>query len=228
MKIVILAAGMGSRLGNPMPKPLTLLGNGQSIMGLQCKNVSKYFDLNDLMVVVGFKKDAIMEAFPDSLYLYNPDFDQTNTSKSLLKALKKAQGEHVLWMNGDVVFDANLFDLVLSHIEAGKSFVCVNNSECGDEEVKYSLDPDGSIDEISKQVRPAKGEAVGINFIVQEDLPFLVKRLEECDNNDYFERGIELMIQKDRRKVYPIDISSYDCMEVDFKEDIDNVNNLLK
>src|SRR4051812_20598769 len=35
MQIVILAAGMGTRLGRPLPKPLTVLDNGQTIIGRQ-------------------------------------------------------------------------------------------------------------------------------------------------------------------------------------------------
>jgi L-glutamine-phosphate cytidylyltransferase len=227
MKIVILAAGMGSRLGNPLPKPLTVLKTGDTIMGLQLSNIGKFFDMNDVMVVVGFKKEVIMEAYPDSLYVYNPEFDQTNTSKSLLRALKKSGGQSVMWLNGDVVFSSNLFSLIVSYLLKDLSFVCVNNQECGEEEVKYTLAPDGTIAEISKKVSPANGEAVGINYISQKDLPFFVQRLEECDNNDYFERGIELMILKDKRKVYPVDISSFPCMEVDFREDLENANKLL-
>ena len=91
MKIVILAAGIGSRLGNPFPKPLTPLKDGESIMAKQLKNISKYFDINDVTTVVGFKKDLIMERFPEVNYVYNPFFDRTNTSKSLLQALKKTR-----------------------------------------------------------------------------------------------------------------------------------------
>ena len=111
MKIVILAAGMGSRLGNPFPKPLTPLKNGKSIMEMQTENIYTYYDIDDISVVVGFKKDLIMERFPELSYIYNPFFDRTNTSKSLLKALKKLKDKSVLWFNGDVVFDAKSFEI---------------------------------------------------------------------------------------------------------------------
>ena len=74
MKIIILAAGMGSRLGNPFPKPLTPLKNGQTIMGRQLKNIQNYFDIDDVTTVIGFKKDLIMERFPEVNYVYNPFF----------------------------------------------------------------------------------------------------------------------------------------------------------
>ena len=60
MKIVILAAGIGSRLGNPFPKPLTSLKNGDTILKQQIINLTSYFNFDDISIVVGFKKDLIM------------------------------------------------------------------------------------------------------------------------------------------------------------------------
>ncbi len=227
MKIVILAAGIGSRLGNPFPKPLTPLNNGKSIMGMQIDNLSKHFNIDDINVVVGFKKDLIMERFPDVTYIYNPFFDRTNTSKSLLKALKKNKDKSILWLNGDVVFDIGLLDKLKPFISNGQSFVAVNTSKVADEEVKYTL-KDGYIDKLSKTVKNGLGEAVGINFIGSNDIGSYIKRLQECDDNDYFERGLEIAIEKDGIEVRAIDISEYDCMEVDFKEDLENANNLFQ
>jgi choline kinase len=227
MKIVILAAGIGSRLGNPMPKPLTVLNSGKTIMQQQIDNVSAFFNPDDINIVVGFKKDLIMESFPDASYIYNQNFDTTNTSKSLLKALKKNRHESVLWLNGDVVFDSNLFKGLKEYMQKEQSFVCVNNSEVGDEEVKYNLSPDGFIKDISKVITDGLGEAVGINFISKNDIKAFINRLEECEDNDYFERGLELSIAKDNLKVLPINISDFRCLEVDFKEDLDKANKLF-
>ncbi|MDD2279078.1 MAG: phosphocholine cytidylyltransferase family protein [Bacteroidales bacterium] len=227
MKIVILAAGIGSRLGNPLPKPLTMLKSGKTIMQQQVDNISEYFNSDDINVVVGFKKDLIMESFPDLSYIYNQNFDTTNTSKSLLKALRKNRSESVLWLNGDVVFDSNLFKVIEKYIEKDQSFVCVNNSEVGDEEVKYNLNKDGFIKDISKIITDGLGEAVGINFIAKSDVKSFINRLIECKDNDYFERGLELSIQKDNLKVLPINISDFRCLEVDFKEDLDKANKLF-
>jgi len=226
MKIIILAAGIGSRLGNPFPKPLTPLKNGKSIMKMQTDNISSKYNIDDINVVVGFKKDLIMERFPELTYVYNPFFDRTNTSKSLLQALKKHRDKSVLWFNGDVVFDERILDILDPHIQANTSFVAVNTSKVAEEEVKYTL-KDDFIDELSKTVINGLGEAVGINFISSNDILNFINRLEECDANDYFERGLELAIEKDNLKVKAIDISAYNCMEIDFIEDLENVNNLL-
>ena len=227
MKIVILAAGIGSRLGNPFPKPLTPLKNGKSIMEMQIESLSNQFSIDDINVVVGFKKDLIMERFPELMFIYNPFFDRTNTSKSLLQALRKNKKNDVLWLNGDVVFDGKLLQLLQSHIDNQSSFVAVNTSKVAEEEVKYTL-KDGYINSLSKTVKNGLGEAVGINFISKKDIEFFIKRLEECDDNDYFERGLEIAIEKDQLKVSAVDISEFDCVEVDFREDLENANNIFR
>ncbi len=225
--VVILAAGLGSRLAKPFPKPLTPLhGTGTSIMQQQVEHLGAVFPGMTPCVVVGFKKDLIMESFPDSLYVYNEDYADTNTSKSLLKALTIVGPGGVLWLNGDVVFDERVIDDLLPHIATDRSFVCVNTASVGEEEVKYTLDNGGRIQQLSKTVlHGARGEAVGINFISAEDRPMLIRRLEECDDQDYFERGIELAIEKDGLCIDALDISHRPVIEIDFAEDLIRANN---
>ena len=226
IQVVILAAGMGTRLGKPWPKPLTPLKDGRSIMQQQMENVRSTFVQDArITVVVGFKLEMIMEAHPDASFVYNEVFDQTNTSKSLLRALNQSFGEAgVLWLNGDVVFDALVLKRVEERIRSEKSFICVNTSSVSDEEVKYTVDSNGDIKELSKIVENGLGEAVGINFISKHDKASLIERLKECKDGDYFERGIELAIQKDGIKLEPVDISDLFAVEVDFPEDLDRAN----
>ena len=184
MKIIILAAGIGSRLGNPFPKPLTKLKNNKSIMQMMTENISSLYSLDLVNLVVGFKKNLIMESFPNLTYIYNQYFDQTNTAKSLLKAIKKNKDQSILWMNGDIVFDKNILLKLKEYIDKDISFVAVNTSKVAEEEVKYTL-KNNYINELSKTVENGLGEAVGINFISSKYIDSFIKRLEECDDNDY-------------------------------------------
>lgn len=226
MKIIILAAGIGSRLGNPFPKPLTPLKNGKSIMQRQMDSITTYFDINDITTVVGFKKNLIMEQFPEVNYVYNPFFDTTNTSKSLLRALKKHRGNSILWFNGDVVFDPQLVSLLQNEMNNNQSFVSVNTQSVSDEEVKYTI-KDGFVESLSKEVKNGLGEAVGINFIAAKDLDVFINQLENCDDNDYFEKGLEMAIAINQLQLKVVDISAYNCIEVDFKEDLLNANKII-
>jgi choline kinase len=222
---VILAAGMGTRLGKPWPKPLTPLADGRSIMQQQLENIEKVFR-NDARttIVVGFKLEMIMEAYPNATFVYNENYDQTNTSKSLLKALRASQESGVLWMNGDVVFDPSVLERVSDRIRNEKSFVCVNTSATAEEEVKYTVDAKGNINALSKQVKNALGEAVGINFISRHHKDSVIKYLDEVADNDYFERGLELAIEKAGIEIEPVDISDLFAVEVDFQADLDRAN----
>jgi choline kinase len=225
LQVVILAAGMGTRLGKPWPKPLTPLADGRSIMQQQLENVEKVFrDEARVTIVVGFKMEMIMEAHPNVTFVYNENYDQTNTSKSLLKALRSSQESGVLWLNGDVVFDARVLERTAERIRSEKSFVCVNTSATAEEEVKYTVDGKGNINALSKQVKNALGEAVGINFISTHHKSAAIKYLEQCADNDYFERGLELAIENVGIEIEPVDISDLFAVEVDFQADLDRAN----
>ena len=57
MKVIILAAGIGSRVNNPRPKSLTILKNGLTILQNQIKNRTKQY-VNENFNYVLFKKRA--------------------------------------------------------------------------------------------------------------------------------------------------------------------------
>ena len=224
-QVTILAAGMGTRLGRPFPKPLTPLNDGRTIMQQQLDNISEAFGADThVQIVVGFKLDLILEAAPEAVFVYNERYDQTNTCKSLMKALRSSAEGPVVWMNGDVVFEPAILRRLQTNIDAGQTAIAVNTAAVSDEEVKYTVDAKGLVKELSKTVVGGLGESVGINVIAAKDKAALIKRLEECDDQDYFERGIELAIEKDGLEVLPIDISDLFAVEVDFEADLERAN----
>jgi len=213
MKAVILAAGVGTRLGRPFPKSLSVLPDQTTILGRQI-HLLREAGIREIIVVVGFKMTLIMEKYPDVLYCYNPLYYVTNTSKSLLAGLSHADDDTV-WLNGDVVFEPEVLQRVCDH---DGNAVAVNTDRCGEEEIKYRTDPEGRIVAISKTVSKAEGEAVGINRINRSHIGMFRTCLEECRDDDYFERAIEFMIER-KGWFTAVDISGLKCTEVDFEED---------
>src|SRR6478735_6082445 len=216
---------MGSRLGRALPKPLTELSDGRSIMQQQHDNIRAAFGSGArITTVVGYRAETIVEAFPDVDYVYNDQYDQTNTSKSLLRALMKTGRNSVLWMNGDVVFDPRVLGRAIDLIERDQSFVTVNTSKVSDEEVKYTVTAEGFIKELSKTVTGGLGEAVGINYISSAQKKAFMRQLQRVDDQDYFERGLELAIAEDGLLLEPMDVSDLYAVEVDFAEDLERAN----
>ena len=127
-------------------------------------------------------------------------------------------------MNGDVVFDPRVLGRAIALIDAERSFVTVNTAKVSDEEVKYTVDSAGYINELSKTVTGGIGEAVGINYISAADKRAFMRQLSRVDDQDYFERGLELAIAEDGVRLQPLDISDLYAVEVDFAEDLERAN----
>jgi choline kinase len=226
MKAIILAAGMGSRLDDSphhLPKALTLLNHQASILDCQLHALTSYVSLDHIWLVVGYEKEKIMSAFPDLVYVFNPRYAQENTSKSLLRALRKIEDD-VLWLNGDVVFRP---DILAPLLEAKRTGMIVNRGRVGEEEVKYCTDPQGYITEVSKQVAQPQGEALGINFFKYEDMLWLRQNLQQCQPQDFFEKAIEMGIEQGQQ-VWSFPVEAEDCIEIDFPEDLVRAKQLLQ
>lgn len=223
--MVILAAGIGSRLKENLPKAMVHIDEDRTILDQQLENLENLVELEDIVIVVGFKKELIMEKHPDLSYIYNREYRETNTSKSLLLALKKIKNDDILWLNGDIVFEGEILCSIQE--KTRENLVFVNNSRVSDEEVKYTLNKEGYIREISKSVENPLGEAVGINFIKKENLEEFSSCLEICENMDYFEKGIEFAIERGI-KFLPVDVEDNFCTEVDFQNDLQEVKKYIQ
>jgi choline kinase len=127
-------------------------------------------------------------------------------------------------MNGDVVFDPRTLERAAALVARDQSFVTVNTAKVSDEEVKYTTSAEGYIEKLSKTVKGGLGEAVGINYVSSNDKAALLFQLQRVADQDYFERGIELAIERSGMLVEPLDISDLYAVEVDFAEDLERAN----
>jgi choline kinase len=230
---VILAAGIGSRLGRPHPKCLTVLTTGETILYRQLRLI---YETNpaSVRIVVGYSEDRIREAvaqmFPNVQFVTNPKYATTNTSKSLLAALNSFEyPENVTWLNGDVVFPEGLLEKMQETVDS--SAVGVVERSVSEEEVKYTKDQFGEINQLSKTIpaNRAVGEAVGINMVHKYDFIELRRALTHVGVQDYFEKAIERTI--DYRVVnwvpFSLTLHHFDAVEVDFAEDLLEANKQL-
>ncbi len=217
MKGIILAAGLGTRLETKIPKPLTNITEEKSILDFQIESLKKKIDDKNIIIVVGYKKDLIMKRFPELNYVYNNAYEKTNTAKSLLVALKKIDDD-VICMNGDIFFQEKVLDLML---EQELSCCLVDNKKCADEEVKYNLKNDGTINQLSKIIKDPLGEALGIFTFRKNDLETLRKELENVNDDDYQEKAYENLSHDNKLKMWPINIGKLFCHEIDFEDDLE-------
>ena len=223
-KAVILAAGVGSRFNSPKPKSLSQLNVTTTVLNHQIKCLSSRIGLENIWIVVGYKKNIIQKKFPKLNFVHNPKYLSTNTSKSLLLALEKIDDD-VLCLAGDIYFDEEVLDLILS---SNHSACIVDKKECGNEEMKYDLSDNGFIRKLSKVLKYPEGEAIGIDLIKKDDLDLFREELKFLDDKDYFSKGLENLIRQKKLKLLPIYIGNLFCMEFDYPHEFEKIKQFLK
>lgn len=218
MDVVFLAAGLGSRLGGGVPKPLTpLTDGGETLLERQVRLLSPLRDAGArFSVVVGHRATEVAARVPGVRAVHNGDYATTNTAKSLLCALYQGTGP-ALWLNSDVCFSASFAAEVVA-MDLTRSQVSVKRGRTADEEIKYLLE-DGCISALSKTVQGGLGEAIGVNLVAAHDRAAFVAALAQVGDTDYFEKAVELTISRGHRWS-PLDLTDHFAVEVDFPEDL--------
>src|SRR5919107_528735 len=81
--VVILAAGLGSRLGKPLPKPLTPLRDGSTILSRQVEAVRSVLGRDvPIHVVVGYLAEVVVDAAPTGVaFVAHPRYPHHHQGK---------------------------------------------------------------------------------------------------------------------------------------------------
>ena len=70
-------------------------------------------------------------------------------------------------------------------------------------------------------------EAVYLAMSSSRDKRALIAQLGRVDDQDYFERGLELAIAENGLLLEPLDISDLYAVEIDFAEDLERANQFI-
>jgi len=141
--------------------------------------------------------------------------------------LRKVDDDDVLWVNGDLYFEAPTARRLIEANELG-SRLLVNRAVTEDEEIKYRLDTTGDVAELSKSVRDPAGESLGMQIVVRDDRSALLEQLEGVGDQDYFEQALENCIEARSIRLSVVAAGDDFCREVDYPEDLDAVRKHLR
>lgn len=222
MKAILLAAGIGSRISREINTPKSMLQiNNTTIIG---NTVKMLFDNNiEVAVVVGYKKDCILDSFKDIpiTYYYNPFFRVTNSIGSLWFAKDFIdENDDIILANADVFWEKPILNALInddreivmlgdkSRIDTGDYFLKIKD----DKIVSYGK-------ELSLKERSS--EYVGIAKIRKSFLPIFKKNLDDLINAEKYNLWWENVLYENINDypVYVKDISEYFWSEVDYIED---------
>ncbi|MCB9057934.1 MAG: phosphocholine cytidylyltransferase family protein [Calditrichae bacterium] len=236
---IILAAGVASRmrpLTNNTPKCLLPMG-GKTILERAVNNLLAN-DIDDIIIVTGYLnnkiRDFIETAFPKIkiTIIHNEIYDSTNNIYSLWLTKNHTLNHDMLLLDSDIVFDGRIIaQLKSSGYE--NSLALKSDHKLGDEEIKVTVAADRAVTEISKTVNPASaiGESVGIECFSKNFVNELFTILDEMiimqkDVNVFYEKAFQRAIEQGQ-KIYPVDVQSYKCMEIDTIEDYEQAKKMI-
>lgn len=242
MQAVILAAGIAKRL-RPLtditPKCLLNVG-GKNLLHRTMDNLIEN-GIKDFVFVTGYRENMIKEYLErnftgiNKIILTNPDYENNNNSYSLWMTKEYVKGEMLL-LDSDILFDKGIISKLLD--SGHRNCLAVNVTEKLDtEQIKVIVDGENKILEIGKEIsiKRSIGESIGIekfsiNYL--KDLYNILDRkiVKENNVNEFYEASFQEIIDKKDagNSIYSVDVSEYECMEIDTAEDYYNACNLYK
>lgn len=224
MHAIILAAGMGTRLGASVPKPLVEIAPGRTLLDHQLFLLSRFVTLDRVIVVVGHESSLLISRLPHIRHAINRRYASTNTAASLRVGLEHVEGDDALWLNGDLYLERSAVECLLAAASGEGAALVDRAAAAGEESMKVRIDGQGLVVEISKDAQGSSGESLGMHFAPRRDVPHLLAALARCRDDEYFEAALMRCIGAGTMVIRPIGVpaGSY-CREVDFPEDLEAV-----
>ena len=233
MKAVILAAGAATRLRpvtDSIPKCLLPVG-GQPLLKRTIDALLSN-GIHEIVVAVGYRSDSVI-SFCKNTYpshtlhtVENPEYATTNNSYSLLLTEKHVQGDAMVLLDGDILFDPRL----IGHLLSSKQPDVLLLRPCrrlGSDEIKVVADAENRVLRISKDVDPrdASGESIGIERFsestVRRLFTILRRRIgDEQRINEWYEESFQELIDGGTH-IYCVDTVGLPCIEIDTMADIE-------
>lgn len=238
MQAVILAAGMGKRLGE-LTKGNTkcmVEVNGVSLIDRALGQLAT-LDLNRVVIVVGYEGKKLMDYIGNRYdgrlkieYIENPIYDKTNNIYSLALAKEKLLEDDTLLIESDLIFDDRMFPLIVNNPYPNLALVA--KYETWMDGTMVRIDDDNNIvDFISKKAfkysdvdfyyKTVNVYKFSRDFMEHKYLPFLEAYCSALGNNEYYEQVLRVICMLDNSELKALPITDEKWYEIDDIQDLD-------
>lgn len=238
MQAIILAAGMGRRLGE-YTKDNTkcmLPVNGVRLIDRVLTQLSP-LGLTRVVIVVGYQGQNLIDYlghrydnhFPIE-YVENPIYDKTNNIYSLALAKQQLQEDDTLLIESDLIYDDGLFQLLLNNPYPNLALVAKYESWMDGTMVRLD-DEQNIVDFVSKEAFSFKEvdtyfKTVNIykfsrEFSRTKYVPFLEAYCTAVGNNEYYENVLRIITSLNDHSLKALPLTNEKWYEIDDKQDLD-------
>ncbi len=237
MQAIILAAGMGKRLGEYTKNNTKCMVpvNGVPLINRVLRQLSE-LNLSRVLIVVGYEGKKLIDYLGDNYqglkieYVNNPVYDKTNNIYSLSLAKDKLQEDDTLLIESDLIFDDGMFRLLVEN--PCPNLVLVAKYESWMDGTMVKIDEDNNIvDFVPKEAFRYSETAfyyktVNIykfskEFSKTKYVPFLDAYTKAVGNNEYYENVLRIITFLNSHNLKALPITNEKWYEIDDKQDLD-------
>jgi histidinol-phosphate/aromatic aminotransferase/cobyric acid decarboxylase-like protein/choline kinase len=243
MQAVILAAGMGKRLGKLTGSDTKCMVevNGVKLIDRLLDSISSA-GVERIIIVVGYKSDRVIKHVGDSwkgtpvIYVHNDNYDKTNNIFSLFLASSYLEKQATLLFESDLIFDHSIVEKLVKSHEPNLAVVAPYENWMDGTVVE--LDKDNfiqcfvnksgfkyqSFDKYFKTVNIYKFSR---EFLVKTYIPFLRAYTQVYGNNEYYEEVLRLIVNVQQTQLKGLVLDRESWYEIDTLEDLDTASSMF-
>lgn len=237
MQAIILAAGMGKRLGE-LTKDNTkcmVKVNGVCLIDRLLSQLSE-LGLKRIILVIGYKGEKLREHVGDQYnstpieYIYNPVYDKTNNIYSLYLAKEELQKEDTLLIESDLIFEDSLFHKIIDNPYPNLALiakyepwmdgtmVCMNEENdivdfINKKAFKYS--------DVNSYYKTVNIYKFSKGFLCSHYVPFLEAYSKALGNNEYYEQVLRVITLLEECELKGLPLEGERWYEIDDVQDLD-------
>ena len=238
MQAVILAAGMGRRLGKYTRDntKCMLPVNGIRLVDRMLEQLC-HLNLSRLVIVVGYKGQELINhignRYEDRLhieYANNPIYDKTNNIYSLALVKDKLTEDDTLLIESDLILDDSMFQMILD--DPSPNLALVAKYETWMDGTMVRIDKDNNIvnfvpkkafrySEVDTYYKTVNVYKFSKDFSTRVYVPFLDAYCKVMGDNEYYEQVLRVITLLDQANLKALPIGDKPWYEIDDVQDKD-------
>ena len=238
MQAIILAAGMGRRLGEYTKENTKCMVkvNGVRLIDRLLTQLSA-LDLKRVLIVTGYQGEKLRNHVGDRYagkltieYADNPIYDKTNNIYSLSLVKEQLQEDDTLLIESDLIFSDRLFPMILN--DPNPNVALVAKYESWMDGTMVRIDAENNIinfvpkkafnyDDVDRYYKTVNIYKFSREFSRHIYVPFLNAYCAALGNNEYYEQVLRVITLLDNSNMKALPIGNEKWYEIDDVQDLD-------
>ena len=238
MQAIILAAGMGRRLGELTKENTKCMVpvNGVRLIDRLLGQLSG-LKLNRVIIVVGYQGQKLIDYIGNRYegklkieFAENPIYDKTNNIYSLSMVKDKLQEDDTLLIESDLIFSDRFFPMIIENPYPNLALVAKYESWMDgtmvrlDEEqhiVNFISKDAFDYSDVDSYYKTVNIYKFSKDFLQHQYVPFLNAYTKAVGNNEYYENVLRIISMLNSHNMKALPVGNEKWYEIDDKQDLD-------